>query len=99
MEGGYPIDVPSYPIIGKAGIKTLARNSSAHIRFTVPPGLRTIFSTERSMIPDAFTARASARMCEREISLLLHLISECKMPGCPKPTLRECGESEKRKRA
>lgn len=97
MEGGHPIDIPFYHIIGKAGFKTLASTSSAHIHFTVPPGLRTVFSTERSMIPDALTARASARKCEREISLLLHLTSEG--PGCPKPKLREGRESEKRKRA
>lgn len=99
MEGGYPIDIPSYPIIGKAGIKTLASTSSAHVRLTVPPGLKTVFSMERSLISDALTARASAGKCEREISLLLHLISECKMPGRPKPKLREGEEGRNKKRA
>lgn len=39
MEGGHPIGIPFYHIIGKAGFKTLASTSSAHICFTVPPGI------------------------------------------------------------
>lgn len=72
------------PLSAPAGTETLASACSAHILSTARPGLRTILSKERRMVPDALRARASAKKHGSEISLLLHLASEPEMPGCPK---------------